>query len=94
MARHEEGPARQVEGADTLHVDVVTEPASVGAAQGDVRRTDALGASADKDLACIIMELLPEAGLSQDVLTMLIESPSAPRVICVAVDSAPQFVIE
>jgi DNA-binding NtrC family response regulator len=55
---------------------------------------DALGASADRDLACIIMELLPEAGLSQDVLTMLIESPSAPRVICVAVDSAPQFVIE
>ena len=55
---------------------------------------DALAVAADRELACIIMELLPEAGLTQDVLTMLLESPSAPRVVCVAVDSAPQFVIE
>lgn len=55
---------------------------------------DALAIAADNRLACIVMELLPEAGLSQDVLTMLIETPSAPRVICVAVDSAPQLVIE
>ncbi|NUM54706.1 MAG: sigma-54-dependent Fis family transcriptional regulator [Candidatus Hydrogenedentes bacterium] len=55
---------------------------------------DALATAADRNIACIVMELLPEAGLTQDVLTMLIESPSGPRVICVAVDSAPQLVIE
>ncbi|MCC6152482.1 MAG: sigma-54-dependent Fis family transcriptional regulator [Candidatus Hydrogenedentes bacterium] len=55
---------------------------------------DALSNAADKNPACIIMELLPEAGLTQDVLTMLIDTPGAPRVLCVAVDSGPQLVIE
>lgn len=55
---------------------------------------DALSAAGERNPACIVMELLPEAGLTQDVLTMLIETPSAPRVLCVAVDSAPQLVIE
>ncbi|MBM3290489.1 MAG: sigma-54-dependent Fis family transcriptional regulator, partial [Candidatus Hydrogenedentes bacterium] len=55
---------------------------------------DALGAVSSREFACVVMELLPEAGLTQDVLTMLIEAPGAPRVVCVAVDSAPQLVIE
>jgi len=55
---------------------------------------DALSAAGSREFACIVMELLPEAGLTQEVLTMLIDSPGAPRVVCVAVDSAPQFVIE
>lgn len=55
---------------------------------------DALTQVAEKNPACIIMELLPEAGLTQDVLTMLIDTPSTPRVLCVAVDSGPQLVIE
>ncbi len=55
---------------------------------------DALSNAAEKKPACIIMELLPEAGLTQDVLTMLIDTPGAPRVLCVAVDSGPQLVIE
>lgn len=55
---------------------------------------DAISAASERNPACIIMELLPEAGLTQDVLTMLIETPGAPRILCVAVDSAPQLVIE
>ncbi|MCC6796782.1 MAG: sigma-54-dependent Fis family transcriptional regulator [Candidatus Hydrogenedentes bacterium] len=55
---------------------------------------DALANAADRKPACIVMELLPEAGLTQDVLTMLIDTPGAPRVLCVAVDSGPQLVIE
>lgn len=55
---------------------------------------DALNAVTERRPSCIIMELLPEAGLTQDVLSMLVSAPHAPRVLCVAVDSAPQFVIE
>ena len=55
---------------------------------------DALSVAGEKRVHCIILELLPEAGLTQDVLAMLLEAESAPRVICVAVDSAPQQVIE
>lgn len=55
---------------------------------------DALNAVTERQPSCIIMELLPEAGLTQDVLSMLVSAPHAPRVLCVSVDSAPQFVIE
>ncbi|HRK33665.1 MAG TPA: sigma-54 dependent transcriptional regulator [Candidatus Hydrogenedentes bacterium] len=55
---------------------------------------DAVSVVNDNTIACIIMEVLPEAGLTQDVLMMLVSLPYNPRVLCVAVDSAPQQVIE
>jgi DNA-binding NtrC family response regulator len=42
----------------------------------------------------VIMELLPEAGLTLDTLTALVKSPGEHKVICVSVDSSPQTVIE
>jgi DNA-binding NtrC family response regulator len=42
----------------------------------------------------VIMELLPEAGLTLDALTTLVNSPGHHKVICVSVDSSPQTVIE
>jgi DNA-binding NtrC family response regulator len=55
---------------------------------------EALGITRERPVAGIVMELLPEAGLTRDVLSMLVEAPGAPRVICVAVDSSPQLVID
>ncbi len=55
---------------------------------------DVLSVISDFDVAGVIMELLPEAGLTEDVLSMIVDAPSAPRVICVAVDSPPNLVID
>ena len=42
----------------------------------------------------VIMEILPEAGLTTDVLTAIIESPAEPKVVCVSLESEPKGVIE
>jgi two-component system response regulator AtoC len=42
----------------------------------------------------IVMELMPDAGLSLPMLTRLLETPSSPRLVCTSVDAAPQTVIE
>ncbi len=42
----------------------------------------------------VIMEILPEAGLTLDALTHLVKTPGGHKVICVSVDSSPQTVIE
>ncbi len=42
----------------------------------------------------VIMEILPEAGLTLDVLTNVVKTPGGHKVICVSVDSSPQTVIE
>jgi len=42
----------------------------------------------------IVMELLPEAGLTLEVLSSLVAAPQSPRLVCISVDSAPQTVIE
>ncbi len=49
---------------------------------------------ANGDLDVVIMELLPEAGLTLDALSTLVKSPGRHKVICVSVDSSPQTVIE
>ncbi|MCL4692280.1 MAG: sigma-54 dependent transcriptional regulator, partial [Candidatus Hydrogenedentes bacterium] len=56
--------------------------------------SDALNIAGDINISAIIMEVLPEAGLTQEVLTMMVDAPGAPRVICVAVDSPPNLVID
>lgn len=56
--------------------------------------SEALSIAADLTVAAVIMELLPEAGLTEEVLTMMVEVQNAPRVICVAVDSPPNLVID
>ncbi len=42
----------------------------------------------------VIMEILPEAGLTLEALTNLIKTPGGHKVICVSVDSSPKMVIE
>lgn len=42
----------------------------------------------------LVLELLPEAGLTQEVLSSVVERPEAPQVVCVSVDAAPHNVIE
>jgi DNA-binding NtrC family response regulator len=42
----------------------------------------------------VIMELLPEAGLTLEALTNLVKTPGGHKVICVSVDSSPNTVIE
>jgi len=42
----------------------------------------------------VIMEILPEADLTPEVLTTVLESPSRPKVICVSMESEPKAIIE
>ncbi len=55
---------------------------------------EVLAVTNEKPVAGIVMELLPEAGLTRETLSMLVEASGAPRVVCVAVDSSPQLVID
>jgi DNA-binding NtrC family response regulator len=48
----------------------------------------------DSQVDVVIMELLPEAGLTLEALTTLVKSPGRHKVICTSVDSSPQTVIE
>ena len=64
----------------------------------DVRAANTVGEALrviyEEPVAGVVMELLPEAGLTTDVLSMFLEAPSAPRVVCVSVESEPQAIIE
>ncbi len=42
----------------------------------------------------ILMELLPEAGLTFEALSSLVDCPGPHKVICLSIDSSPQTVIE
>lgn len=42
----------------------------------------------------VLMELLPEAGLTLEALSTLVDSPGPHKVICLSIDSSPQTVIE
>ncbi len=42
----------------------------------------------------IVLELMPEAGLTLSVLASLLQAPNSPSVICTSLDSVPQTVIE
>ncbi|MBI5095599.1 MAG: sigma-54-dependent Fis family transcriptional regulator [Candidatus Hydrogenedentes bacterium] len=55
---------------------------------------EALGVVRAEPVAAVILEMLPEAGLTLETLTMLLDTPAPPRVVCVSVDAAPQMVIE
>ncbi len=46
------------------------------------------------EMDVVIMELLPEAGLTLEALSTLVKSPGRHKVICISVDSSPQTVIE
>ena len=55
---------------------------------------DALHALEEADYNAIIMELLQEAGLNHDTLTMIVERSNGAQVVCVSVESSPKAVIE
>lgn len=42
----------------------------------------------------ILMEFLPEAGLTTETLSMFVEAGNGARVICISIESAPHIVIE
>ncbi len=42
----------------------------------------------------VVMELLPEAGLTLDALSSIAVSPNAPQLVCVSVDSNPHIIVE
>lgn len=42
----------------------------------------------------ILMELLPEAGLTLDALSILVDTSGPHKVICLSIDASPQTVIE
>lgn len=43
---------------------------------------------------CVLLELLPEAGLTQEVLSTVLSTPGAPPVICTSAEPNPDVVIE
>ncbi|MFA6244928.1 MAG: sigma-54 dependent transcriptional regulator, partial [Candidatus Hydrogenedentales bacterium] len=55
---------------------------------------EAVAVLRDRSTAAVIVELLPEAGLTQEAIPLLMDTESQPRLICVSVDSSPQLVIE
>ncbi len=55
---------------------------------------EALRLAHEEPVAAMVLELLPEAGLTTDVLVSLLEAPSAPRIVCVSVEAEPKMVIE
>ncbi|MCP4645014.1 MAG: sigma-54-dependent Fis family transcriptional regulator, partial [bacterium] len=55
---------------------------------------EVLNAAYEQAVDALVMELLPEAGLTQDVVATLAETPGAPRIICVSIETDPQTVIE
>ncbi len=42
----------------------------------------------------VVMEILPEAGLTLEALSSILHAPYAPEVVCISIDSTPQMVIE
>jgi DNA-binding NtrC family response regulator len=56
--------------------------------------SDALRVAEHEEFDALLLEYLPEAGLSQDALTMLAEAAGAARIICMSIESDPQTVIE
>ena len=55
---------------------------------------DALKAAHEREVRAVVVELLAEAGLTPELIDAFADTPGAPRVICVSVDTAPQLVIE
>ncbi len=55
---------------------------------------DALQALQNNTAAGMVLELLPEAGLTLDVLSELVDAGGGVRVVCASIDPAPQTVIE
>jgi DNA-binding NtrC family response regulator len=55
---------------------------------------DALHFLEENEFDGIILEILPEAGLTHETLSMVVDKGNSSRVICVSVESSPQIVIE
>ncbi|MFP4173745.1 MAG: sigma-54-dependent transcriptional regulator [Candidatus Hydrogenedentota bacterium] len=55
---------------------------------------DALRLAATETPAITVMEILPEAGLTQEVLSMLMDKAGDMKVVCVSGDADPRLVID
>lgn len=56
--------------------------------------SDALRVLAAETPAIIILEILPEAGLTKDVLSMLMETAGDTKILCISGESDPRMVID
>lgn len=43
---------------------------------------------------CVLLEIVPEAGLTPETLSQLLQKEGGPSVVCVAIDAPPQMVID
>lgn len=48
----------------------------------------------EEQFGCVLLEIVPEAGLTPATLSELLEKEDGPSVICVAIDAPPQMVID
>ncbi len=55
---------------------------------------DALRLLYAEPVLAVIMEIIPEADLTADVMTTILETPAKPKVICVSMESEPKAIIE
>lgn len=55
---------------------------------------DALQAAHRERVEAVLMELLPEVGLSLEVLSALLSAPGSPRVVCTSAEADPKTVID
>jgi len=56
--------------------------------------TQAASLVAKESFGCVLLEIVPEAGLTPATLSQLLEKEDSPNVICVAIDAPPQVVID
>lgn len=55
---------------------------------------EAAGIAQAEPVEAVVMELLPEAGVTQEAISLLVDAASKPQVVCVSADAGPQIVIE
>ena len=56
--------------------------------------SDVISLAQRESIDVYILEILPEAGLTSELLTMLRNTPQPPDIICVSIDADPQMVVD
>ncbi len=54
----------------------------------------AIALSQEEQASGILFELMPDAGLTMELLSTMIQAPGRPKVVCTSVDSNPKAIIE
>ena len=48
----------------------------------------------EESFGCVLLEIVPEAGLTPDTVSQLLQKEGGPSVVCVAIDAPPHMVID